>query len=323
MALPTLSKTWQHSINQAVTAQGSAIATEKRIFRTIKNLLIGFASNAWTVRGSGNATTGALDAVDRWTTDADLTKNTAGNAHSWIVLRQTGIATNFEICIDLASATANTATLVVSPAAAFTGGTNTARPTATDEIVIISASNVFSNVDATHQIHAQQSTDGACTRISIFRGTTNECAFWLFDKPLNPPAGWTNPSVSIALNSLTAIATVNSTLVGTAFARGRGTATINIALTGEAQNTSQLSQLADIGTVADDTDSAWPFFPVGLISVTASNRGWKGTLADLWWSPVSVADADTFPNDAANRQFVRFGGLLFPWTGSTDVPALV
>ncbi len=322
MALPTNVKTWQNSINQTVAAQGSAVATEKRLHRTIKNLLIGFGSNPWTVRGSGNATTGALDTVDRWTTDADLTKAAAGVAHSWIVLRQTGIATNFEICIDLASATANACTLVVSPSAAFTGGSNTARPTATDEIVLISAGAFFSNVDATHQIHAQQSTDGACTRVQIWRGTTNQCLFWLFDKPLNPPAGWTNPSVSIALNSTAGIAASNSTLVATAFARGRGTTTINISLTGEAQNTSQLSQLADIGTVADDTDSAWPFFNVGLISVTTSNRGWKGTLADLWWSDVSVADADTFPNNAAAREFVRFAGLFFPWTGGSDVPLL-
>ena len=331
MALPVLVKAWQNSINQTVLAQGSITLTAQRLMRTLKNLLIGFGSNPWVVRSSCNGAGGAgsfgnSDLVDRWIADGNLVGAAAGVNHSWIVLRQTGIAANYEICIELLNAALGTVTIAISPSAAFGSlavGSATARPTATDEIIILNNTTWFSNNDATHQIHAQLSTDGQCTRVNIWRATTNQCTFLLIDKPLNPPAGWVNPSIAIFLATTVTIAATNSLLHATAIGNGRGTTAILMKLTEESNVDGLLSQIANIGNIPDDTDSAWPFFPVGITSTTAANRGWKGTLADIWWSPIGVADADTFPNNAAARQFVRFAGFIFPWTGGADVPLLV
>jgi hypothetical protein len=97
MALPTAVKTHQYDVNVAYAALGTAAADYKRLLRGIKNTLIGFASNAWTVVGSSSGIAAGLDAVDRWSADSDLVQAAAGNAHSWIVLKQAQISANYQL----------------------------------------------------------------------------------------------------------------------------------------------------------------------------------------------------------------------------------
>src|SRR5574338_1505169 len=99
MALPTLIKTWQIVRNVSIPSLGSTLAHSRRIWKTIKDQMIGFGSNPWTVRGSSNSVAAGMDSVDRWAADANLVWG--GGTHSWIVLRQNQIATNYEVCIDL------------------------------------------------------------------------------------------------------------------------------------------------------------------------------------------------------------------------------
>lgn len=327
MPLPTLQKTWQFSVNQTVTPQGSLTATARRVMRTLKNLLIGFGTLPWTVRGSCDSVAAGMDQVDRWDSDTDLVWAVSGAAHSWIVLRQTGIATNFEVCIDLNSSTAGQGSIVVSFSAGFTGGTTTNRPTATDESVVVSATNLMSNLDAQYQIHTMQSTDGECTRISIWRAGTNNCTFALFDKPNNPVTGWTNPSVSFWLAQTTTIAASYASLgniATTALGRGRGVSNMNMACTGEGDPDGSLFIASDatIGGIANQLNSEWSMFPMGVCSLTTNNVGRHGSLFDIWWKPIGISDADTLPNDAANRDFVALGSIILPWTGDATIPLI-
>lgn len=325
MPLPTLSKTWQYNVNQTVVAGGSIQLTCQALFLTIKNTLKGFGTLPWAVRGSSDSATAGMDAVDRWVTSANLVGGTSGVAHSWIVLRQTGIATNFELCIDLTSNAYTSQTIIISPSAGFTGGSTTNRPTATDEIVLINGGASWSNVNANHVVHGMQSTDGQCTRLVVWRASTNLCTFLFFDKPANTVSGWTNPSVGGWLSSTTSIANVYSILghATSSTLRGRGTATMTVAFSGEGSFSSgnNLAQTTDVGTVQNDFDANWPIFPIGIYSTTALHRGRHGTISDLWWKPIGVGNAgDTFPNDGS-RQFVAFGDLIFPWNGSVPVVA--
>jgi hypothetical protein len=342
MPLPTLSKTWQLSINQTVTAQGSVNATAQRILRTIKNLMKGFGSSPWTCSGSSNAggTTGsptgsaAMDGVDRWTTDADLVGTPAGSnsRHGWIVLRQTGIATNYEICWDIfTTSQPNTMVAIISPSAGFTGGSATARPTATDEIVIFGTENPStpaswgSGVDAQHQIHVWQSSDGQCTRIVVWRASTNLCTFWLFDKPTDTVSNWTNPGVSgmYAVGSGIAITYANLSPNSTFKSRSSSTVTFTPKFSGESDTNGLLANTTDIGTIANDFDGNWPFFPIGLYSTNAGSKGRIGNIFDLWWRPSGVSSGDTFPNNASTRQFIAMGPLILPWTGDSTTALLI
>jgi hypothetical protein len=326
MSLPTLAKTWQFNVNQAIAAQGSQQATNRRLLRAIKDSLIGFTSSPWATRYSCDSLTAgtAGDGIDRWTADTSVVGNSAGSAHSWFVMRQTGIATNFELLISCEnSSTLSVIVLAVSPSAGFTGGTTTARPTATDEIVLLTTGNTWnSGADVNHKLHVMQSSDGQVTRVMLWENNIN-CLFWAFEKPKNPPSGWTNPSTSFAMGGASTATFQNLSAFLTAgggqgSSKGRGTATFAMTWTGEGSNSSSSILANGILNAPNDFDSSWPFFPIGLVSTQAGHRGRHGTLFDIWWGSSGTASADTYPADGS-RQFAQLANIILPWNGSTPL----
>lgn len=327
MALPTLIKTWQISRNISCPPAGSTLAKARFQMRTLKNTLIGFGSGAWTVRGSSSSVAAGMDSVDRWAADADLVWNNSGSAHSWIVLRQTGIATNFELCIDLNQTFERSGSIIVSPAAGFTGGSTTARPTATDEIVLINNAEIQPEFDVQSYLNVWQSTDGSACRIVLWQANIQRM-FWLFEKPRNPRASWANPSFSIVMSSAggSSQAIFSNLFRAYASALGRsriGTTTALMTCTGETAQAGFLPSTSPTATSANEIDLAWDMYPIGLATDTVGVRGRHGLLHDIWWAPTSVGQGDTAPNDSADRQFVKMGDLWLPWhpSGST-VPLL-
>jgi len=292
MTVPTNQKTWPTTyLNQAVAAQGSADATSKLLIRTLKNSLIGFASNPWTVRGSSNSVAAGMDQVDRWSANSNLVWNSEGSAHSWIVLRQTGIA----------------------------------RPTATDSITLQADNTVWAGADAAHVLSVFVSSDGQCTRVFCFRAGSNN-GFIILDKADNPVSGWGNPCVAYCVGTQTGECVTAANLGSlSAGAQGRGAAGgIRLAMTAEATlgSPSSLPALAGVGDAANDYDSNWPFFPIGLVSTTVSNKGRHGSLFDAWVKPSGVSNGDTFPNDVNDRRFFAVGQFLHPWTANSTAPVI-
>jgi hypothetical protein len=99
---------------------------------------------------------------------------------------------------------------------------------------------------------------------------------------------------------------------------GRGSANFTMKCTSEGDS----AALAAVTlTSANDFDSAYDLFPIGFYSTTASHRGRHGTLFDAYLGNSTVADGDTYPNDAANRQWVQVGtGLVLPWGIAATAP---
>jgi len=336
MALPTLVKTWQFSINNFVNTQVDATTMLHEYFRVVKNLLLGFGTLPWTCSGSSDARTGpagaaGMDGVDRWTSASVMEGAAPGSRHGWIVLRQTGIATNYEYCIDLNINSTTSAGIFVSPAAGFTGGSATARPTATDEITITTGSTVLDGLNFPYVIHAMQSTDGECTRVCVQKAGTAQAVFWLMDKPKNPVTGWATPSVTtyVQSSSLIGQATNYSNLLAAA-SSGTKTraATILVPLlwsgegTGYTGSNGIYANVQEIGTRKNDISGLYSFFRIGLASTTATAKGKLGELFDLWWKPNCVLFGDSFPEAAATINFVALGCLIHPWTGLTVPPRL-
>lgn len=89
MSLPSLAKTWQFNANNSIAAQGTALADNRRLWRTLKDALIGFATNPWVMRYSCNSVTAgtAGDGVDRLTADSNFVWANDTVAHTWYVLR--------------------------------------------------------------------------------------------------------------------------------------------------------------------------------------------------------------------------------------------
>lgn len=330
MTLPTLAKDWHFVPNYAVAATGTALGTNRTILKAFKDFITTDAAewvdetnvattamNLWTVRYSCDSVTAgaAGDGVDRWDAITDLVWANAGSAHSWIVLRQTAIGASAELLISCENAQVNGATLTVaiSPSAGFTGGTTTARPTATDEIVTINNAT-WGGVgasDASVKLHAMKSTDGECWRVFVCNGGQANTA-WIIEKAMPfSAASWTNRMVMYAQGTSAATSALTNAFLNTnANFGGRGTSTMSMYLAAMYY----AAGLANANiTTANDLSSAWPFMPQQLVSATASNRGFHGYLSDLWYGSATVAAGSTYPSTGTQHQFVQFGVGIFPW----------
>lgn len=317
MALPTLSKTWQFNVNNQTTAQGSVLADCRKTLRAIKNAMIGFATNPWTVRYSCDSVTAgtAGDGVDRWSADTKLVWANAGTAHSWIVLRQTGIGTTYELLISCENATPSNLTILTS-ISGFSGGSTTARPTATDELTVASSLQWIAGSDVSNRWSVMQSTDGQCTRILVgYSGIF--ATLIVLDKPNNPTTGWTTPNFSALYSNGSGLTTVTTGIfsTGAPSARSRiGSVNGSVSLTIEGIGNNFATDTT-IGNIANEVDSSWDMWPLGIACITSGARGRHGSLFDLWAISTVRASGDMIPADGSN-QFAVFGNFVLPWNGS-------
>lgn len=329
MAFPTLSKTPQFIRNYAIAATGAVLTTNRTIVKAFKDIFINSAfgwvdstnasitpSNMWAVRYSCDSVVAGVagDGVDRWDAITDLVWANAGTAHSWIVLRQTAIDTNCEILISCEGSNGNGSvlTIVLSPSAGFTGGTTTARPTATDEIVALS-NNSFggsSNTDANVKLHAIKSSDGQYWRIFCANGGQINTAI-IIEKAPALHSSWTHQGVCLVQggSAATNVLTQNA-LNSSANFNARGASSMTMFLAGPAAASAQTNVTI---TSANDLSSEWPFIPQQLFSNTASNKGLHGYLSDVWYGSTTVVSGSTAPTTGTQHQFVQLGSLIFPW----------
>lgn len=328
MALPTPSKTWQISKNLG------PFTSLPSLERAWKNALIGATLGAWTVvRSCGRVggTTWTAGAADYWATDNAIVHANAGSSHAWIVLKQTGIGSNFQICLDLQNNSGGSQSvhyLFVSPSAGFTGGTTTARPTATDEINCNAKgtgqpewTNAQDLTVAPARLNVFQSTDGECTRWSIWRNNYQTC-FAAVDKPRNPVVGWTTPWVLVIAppiyndgqsGNLVTYAQLHDLADGRTYISNGSTRGLCY-LTSEAAggNNKAIGRLMTFG--GDLDAGAFPICPIGIYCETSGVRGRLGELYDLWWGSTILNDGDHYPADAT-RLFVQLNDLVHAWGG--------
>ena len=201
MAIPARTRTYAFNVNQTFRSTGVALSDAQRLMRALKNSLKALGASAWTVRYSCDSSVAGTvgDGVDRWSADAALVWG--ATARSWIVLRQTGSGANFEVCIDLNSATTTNATIVVSFATSFSGGSTTARPTAVDEKVLISAAAWHSIPASTnHQLHIMVGDDGKVTKF-FFTATNVVRGYVDLSVAEGVISQWLNPWVASWLSS--------------------------------------------------------------------------------------------------------------------------
>lgn len=127
-----LQRNWTCSWNN-VPSQATLLDQAREVLLAFKNA---YKGAGWTVEGSSDGTTAGMDATDRWSTVTDLTWDTAGNAHSWIVIRSpvnypsTGKGIWLMLSCSPTVATQYHNVRITPASAAFTGGSTTADPTA-------------------------------------------------------------------------------------------------------------------------------------------------------------------------------------------------
>ena len=319
-------KTWQDNLNQAFATTATQLTDNQQLLRGVKDSMIGFATLPWAVIASSNAV--VANAADNWTVNGDLVWATPPTAHSWIQLRQTGIGATFEVLLVLETASVGGAfgPAVYFSLVGFTGGTTTARPTAADE-VLAKAANISwlgqSGVAAfSSYLHVMQSTDGQCTRVTIYADWNTPgkvAAFWLFDVPDLPRPSFTTPHVVIVDQQ-----DIGSATSAMSYSRLLDTDTVTFGRTAAGSFTAFLSCKGLISTpigqhatynVANDFSGEYVANRIGVVSDTPGNRGKKGELFDLWWGSRLHVTGDDYPS-GGTRAYTKHTDIIQRWDGS-------
>jgi hypothetical protein len=311
MGLPTLEKTWQFNVNQYTAASTIALTDAQAWVFKLKQSLTGFASSPWTVIRSSNSSTSG--ASDLWISPANLSWNSGGGARSWIVLQQTGVTGgNLQICLELLSSSSpDSLAIAFSPNAGFTGGTTSARPTATDEFsfgsVTITPTTSFSSV-----LHVMQSTDGQSTRAFLMIGGVVKMALFI-ETVADSPASLTFKGLVSFLPNLSSDQHYSSSLW-----KGRFGAVNFVAYTGTEVYNNTRATAANSGALSSFT-SQYVFSPISAHSETVNAKGRVGRLVDLWFGPYVPITGSTFPASPDDKEFLQLFPFTVPWNGTTPI----
>ena len=176
--------------------------TWAKAFIGIKNALV--ATGYWSVVASSNRTSYRL-LTDYIVTPSDIYCATAGNAHSWIVIKNDNIATGFSVCFEWINSTATNKQnmcMYVTHQGYNSDGSTTTRPTAVgSEQTILTNLDVCNATTSALSAILLTSSDGQCTRVlwqNPDGAATGHCGPWLFER-LQHPASWlTVPYIVIA-----------------------------------------------------------------------------------------------------------------------------
>lgn len=324
--LATREKTWQ--LRKNASAAGGANVYKNTVLNIIANVTA-FSAFPWTVVSSSNGAT--VGAGLRVSVLADVVfGNGAGTvARTWILFR-TG--SGRQILFDCWGSGTDKARISMSPAGLFTGGTVSAKPTATDEL-FKNAGTITSNLgDASFQTsmahHFWQSSDGRQTMIAGAQrnaGINNDGAFflWLFGEVEQPPVAWANPCV-MWTGDVTGNPGNNMIRAsgGTAFS-GEVTpgvnASINMAtmflFTGGADSAVWLDSVMNR---KNQLTNRWQSFDKMWFTTTNTalfaQLGYWPDMFPTYQSQTGYLSGDHIPG-AGTRQWVKWGDLILPWDG--------
>lgn len=322
MALPTLVKTWQISSNNRIVAPNDETQIFQELLFGVKEALVGFGSNPWTVPLSSDS----VEVVngDLWAVSEDLVWDSPGDPHSWIVLEN---VEGVQILLDLINSSTQPHRMdaFASLSAGFSGGTASNRATASDEFRLDAAggldstgvfpwarSNNSGDIDKIYNVwHAN---DGTATRVIIFEAGDG-VSYWEISKLIDPRANHTVPYVVGLVGS-------NSDILGSPLTNdnGRlysreGDTSFEMSYYGRT-NSADLIIDSPEASVAEELDGD-PFLDeVGVVGRSGGGRGPKGRVPDLWWGQHQLVNTgDQYPGDGTG-QLVQLNKIVCPWDGT-------
>lgn len=310
----TKSRTWQYLVNQRVT-QTSSTDVYAGVLLAIKN---GLKSGTFTTPAQIIQTCNAVtvSSSDNLFSITDFVWGSSGTI-TWFTMKFPGLGTNYQVCFSCSGSSSRNAMVVaISPSAGFTGGTTSARPTATDEVVIASTWAPASWLSLSSLVHIMQSSDGKAIRVIVNNnGLTN--VFMMFDTVGNTDTWWTIPVVAVVKGGGT-----NQIDYGSFYnipgLKSYASGAISLYL----GTLSWAAQAAGVRiTTSNSRTSKYIVTEMGVASETASPAtfGVHGKMVDLWWGPsAGTVEGQTAPEDGS-YQYVQFGHMVFPWNGTLPV----
>lgn len=365
MALPTVTKTYQFDLNNVVPGVGGGPFTDgtperkQLLYEIVTSMLNGGTFTApWAHLASSDSTAvSVVPGTNLWTAPADLVWAQGTSSRSWIVIEQTAIG--MQLLIDLGQANFNEEgasfrSWMSKDGFDLTGVSTTVRPTAPDECEL---RNGFANNDgcwgsgSTGNLPRQfvwnvvASNDGEVWNVVIFYSGFN-VGFWRFEKPENPPTGWTAPFIAQMLGDSVDVDIEIGQLSGQFFntdeshvvaldnvRRPTTSNQYNGAMTTDSNNTAVRAftwgwgptggnvQGNNLITQTHSITGNPTMWPIWWGSTANSMKGRLGRPVDLWirQSVVGGGTGDTIP--AAQPDFLIVNGdqngYIIPWDGVT------
>lgn len=304
MTAITFDKTW-NAEESNFAYPGSTTNVSKELIYRIKVLM---TNHNWTVVSSSNSTT--ADNNDNWSSRDSVVGANPGTAHSWIVLKNAAIATNFQVCFDMYSSTLTNMTAVVSYNAGFSGGTTTNRPTATDETIILAGIYDPGTITYGRNLSLYYSSDFKCTRIffntdSPTDSSTSYGSCFIFDTPKDPVSWWDEPFVAM-VGTTTINYSKHNALASPTYTKVNGER-VQLCLGSWGISTGAYGNIGFGDT--QDANGAYVLSPIPLISLTSSRPGILGMLYDIYWVPSTLREGAYIPTSAGPRRLFVIGNI--------------
>lgn len=304
-------KAWQFDSNRAL-ADGTTqpLQTGSYLYALVRAITgaTGLVNGLWTVVGSSDAATAALDGANRWTDQTKIVRAAAGVAHSWIVLRSPVIGgQSYWLILDVAGTTDALAVNLYLCNVIPTGGSTTNRPTATgNEAPLTGRRTGAGSAPVTAKSHVALAPDGSFFAYSTRNsgGNLRSDAFLAVLAPVAaPPQIW--PYLAFGQNSATLIysnfANAVSNWTGAIGRAGKApTVLLTTSVLGVMPCRSDATCVfsvvsASLGDVVrGGTFPKWPFY----LEWDTSPYGMLGRLADIYfavtaWTGLAATTAPT------------------------------
>lgn len=350
MPTPTIVGDWRFQVSQSIAGANSS-AFRQSLLLALANSLRGLGSwtddegvadtvdTPWTIVSSSDST--VAGAADHWDAAGDLVWNAEASAHSWAVFTHAdffGTANPLHMLLVCGpNATINATLGIVFSRVGFTGGSTTARPTATDEHIARPIAGTVATAgwqgddnntaaSVACRLHVLMTANGRRFKVFMTRASLCIAQWSLFD--CEADAGWTEAYLF--------------KLASADFASGAEAEVLTE--TNEDNGASRLWYANEAGGVGDFTaEIAIPYHGVSLsasvmtLALNGFNGGWLPLQVPLiGLSPATVAPIAIVPDcwfaraaagtgspgedvDTETDRFMQFGIYLVPWNDSTIV----
>lgn len=321
-------KTWSFGSN--AHAYNGDPAYDDYIFYRRANYHVkdAFVQAGWTVEGShnGDGTLNNNNQVDSWTS-AQAVDRVSNDV--WVHLKSPGVGT-YEIIVGVGYSAANTNAsairILLSPSAGFgsvnggADGTTTAAPTATDQYDLYSytASNTTIGLHS-YGVYVAASTDGKNTRLMMKQG--NEISWWVgletVDDPRSDLDGGRAWTVRTLVGGPTPVENeMDDVYNTTALYYGDVSGTRRTFYIGAQGYASSLSQLL----LRAENNGQFPVTPVDLYNNTTAEKGYMGTIPDLYWGLEGHYSVGLGDSVGGPIKWFSGGTIITPWDENEPLP---
>lgn len=344
---PPLQKTWQGGstnggtefVNVAVTG-----TTTRDTLWAIKNAMVNFVANPWTVIGSSDGANASMDGTDRWIDSGDIVYPTnGGDPFSWVVLEQTAIGATYQILLytnELLAADPNRENVGITSNAGGYGTANGGGDGSTTTLPTPSDATKNASLDGTEWLGGEttptqmvltciMSGDGECTRIVASKQSTGIPVAGLgFEVPRLSPSTWTTPALLYLFKSTVAsgLSCFRWETMSNAVTNGEMSANVdNLDASGFTEitmvPTMPIFSTIEVVDMQEDERPNPMLFPCTLfgldVTTTRDTATAHGTLFDWYWvnrnpAGAHLSDLDAVPF-AGNKTFVCVGDCVWGW----------